>query len=93
MDIENIERANKLVERVEALENFTRRVYDKGYNKARVKMILKVKKTHSYSIFGTRAFWSGRHEQEIQIPPEIFDKVVEEAVLIKKELEDEIKTL
>lgn len=90
MDIRNIERANEIKKELNDLDYFINNINGR-WNETR--MFLKIKNTFSYSVFCSRYFGGGAHEKEIKIPSTVIDKITAEAIMWKKQLENEMESL
>lgn len=90
MDINNITKAKKYKKEIDDLDYFIKNINGRW---SQTKMLLKIKRSVKYSIFGSRYFGGGSHEQIIKVPSRVIDKVTSEAIMWKKELEERIKEL
>lgn len=89
-----LNKANALKKDIEQLEHFLFTVVKYDKNSAAIpstNVIMKKKVTTECSLFGTRFFGCGTHMQEINIPNELRNAVIELAQKRKEELEAEFK--
>lgn len=91
-----LDKANALEKDIKELEHFLYTVveYDKNSSITPVTNVIMKKKINiEYSLLGSRFFGCGTHKQEIKIPNELRNVIIELARKRKEELEVEFKAL
>lgn len=89
-----LDKANALQKEIKELEHFLYTVVEYDKNSAAIpstNVIMKKKVTVECSLFGTRFFGCGTHMQEINIPNELRNAMIELAEKRKEELDAEFK--
>ena len=93
MKRETVHLANEIMAKIENVKTFLLFTEDMEKCSLYDRLVLKVKKSVSFSLFGSHYYHVGTNEKEINIPVALVDIIREDVFEYKKQLEKELEEL